>query len=99
MRLTNPDLWHPYMGGEKPMDFAYFNGVLRSTVFPPIDPWHAGGYINYYYFGYVIVGSPVLLLGMMPLFVVLLNERQKPVLEQREYEQIKEIHPGQHCLV
>lgn len=66
VRLTNPDLWHPYMGGEKPMDFAYFNGVLRSTVFPPIDPWHAGGYINYYYFGYVIVGSPVLLLGMMP---------------------------------
>ncbi len=66
VRLTNPDLWHTYMGGEKPMDFAYFNGVLRSTVFPPIDPWHAGGYINYYYFGYVIVGSPVLLLGMMP---------------------------------
>ncbi len=66
VRVTNPDLWHPYMGGEKPMDFAYFNGVLRSTVFPPIDPWHAGGYINYYYFGYVIVGSPVLLLGMMP---------------------------------
>lgn len=66
VRLTNPDLWHTYFGGEKPMDFAYFNGVLRSTVFPPIDPWHSGGYINYYYFGFVIVGSPVLLLGLMP---------------------------------
>jgi len=66
IRLSNPDLWHPSFGGEKPMDFAYFNGVLRSTVFPPIDPWYAGGYINYYYYGYVTVGVPVLLLGMLP---------------------------------
>ncbi|MFQ3566485.1 MAG: DUF2298 domain-containing protein [Aggregatilineales bacterium] len=68
VRLTNPDLWHDAYGGEKPMDFAYFNGVLRSTAFPPIDPWHAGGFINYYYFGYVIVGVPTLLLGVVPSF-------------------------------
>jgi YYY domain-containing protein len=66
VRLTNPDLWHPFFGGEKPMDFSYFNGVLRTTVFPPIDPWYGGGYINYYYFGYVIVGAPTLLLGVVP---------------------------------
>ncbi len=66
VRLGNPDLWHPSYGGEKPMDFAYFNGVLRSTIFPPIDPWQAGGFLNYYYFGYVIVGSPVLLLKLVP---------------------------------
>jgi YYY domain-containing protein len=66
VRASNPDLWHPSFGGEKPMDFAYFNGVLRSTIFPPIDPWNAGGFINYYYFGFVIVGAPVLLLQIVP---------------------------------
>ncbi len=68
VRLSNPDLWHDSFGGEKPMDFSYFNAVLRSTIFPPYDPWYAGGYINYYYFGFVIVGAPVLLLKMLPEF-------------------------------
>jgi YYY domain-containing protein len=68
LRAWYPDLGHQFAPvspinpgdgrmGEKQMEMAFLNGIVRSRVFPPLDPFFAHGYINYYYFGFVIVAT------------------------------------------
>lgn len=66
IRSANPDLWHESWGGEKPMEMTFLYGVLKSEEFPPLNPWYAGGFINYYYFGFVLCSTLIKGLAVLP---------------------------------
>lgn len=53
-------------GGEKFMEIAFLNAILKSRSFPPHDPWLSGFAISYYYFGYVMMALLTRLSGALP---------------------------------
>ncbi len=62
VRATQPQL--ETAGGEKWMEIAFLNAVLRTRYFPPHDPWLSGYAISYYYLGYVLMGVLTRLSGV-----------------------------------
>ena len=60
IRSANPEL----TTAEKPMELAFINAILRSSGFPPHDPWLSGYAISYYYFGYVMTAMLARLSGI-----------------------------------
>ena len=66
LRWLQPDLWHPWAGGEKPMGFAYLNAIARSRYFPAHNPWLSGAFINYYDYGFVLIAAMIRITGILP---------------------------------
>ncbi|HEU5152176.1 MAG TPA: DUF2298 domain-containing protein [Iamia sp.] len=73
LRAADPDLWHIHRGGEKPFELAMFTAVLRTRTLPPYDPWYAGGTLNYYYGGYLLLSVPARLLRTAPALAMNLS--------------------------
>lgn len=62
VRAQHPAIWHT----EKPMDLSILTATHVSTTFPPYDPWLSGWTINYYYGGYLSMGTLLTLTGTAP---------------------------------
>jgi YYY domain-containing protein len=64
IRAYSPDIY--WTGGEKFMDMTFINSLLRTTEFPPLDPWMSGTLIYYYYFGYLVISNLMYITGILP---------------------------------
>jgi len=54
VRASQPQL--QTAGGEKWMEIAFLNAMLRAPTLPPQDPWLSGFTLSYYYLGYLLLG-------------------------------------------
>jgi YYY domain-containing protein len=64
IRAYSPEIY--WTGGEKFMDMTFINSMLRTTEFPPLDPWMSGNVTHYYYFGYMVVANLINISGVFP---------------------------------
>ena len=53
VRAYHPDIHYT----EKPMDLMYLTTLMVHRQFPPPDLWLAGTTVNYYYLGYLAMGT------------------------------------------
>lgn len=63
VRASQPQL--QTAGGEKWMEIAFLNAILRSPTLPPHDPWLSGYAISYYYLGYLLLGMVTRVSGVV----------------------------------
>lgn len=63
-RAFSPEIY--WTGGEKFMDMSFINIILRSSSFPPMDPWLSGETMQYYYFGYLLIADLIKLSNVPP---------------------------------
>ena len=62
VRAFSPEIFW----GEKPMDFALLNSLLRAELLPPPEPWLSGTTLSYTYFGHFVVAAFAKALGIHP---------------------------------
>lgn len=60
IKAHEPDI----RGLEKFMDYGFSQSIAHARYFPPHDMWYAGGSINYYYFGHVMMAAASILSGV-----------------------------------
>ncbi|MCB1844494.1 MAG: hypothetical protein KDI09_16150, partial [Halioglobus sp.] len=76
LRAHNPAIeW-----GERPMDFAILNAMLRTDSLPPQDPWFAGETLSYHAWGQYVMAYMGRLAGTPPAMLYNLSAALVPAL-------------------